>query len=199
MKKSYLFTFILILYTLFNCNPNNKTVLNMENNEVDSLKNREIIKLDSSVNSLNKNGLKDGLWIEEDNLLTEVYYRNGLKNGLFRSYHANGKLYGFGEYKDNIQVGTWYYFDDSSKLMYIEKEIEYNPSAKYVTKNDETFKPIFKSYLTIFYSNGQIKEKGYIIYDEDLQISYAKIGKWEYYNDNGKLVSSEDFGFPISY
>jgi antitoxin component YwqK of YwqJK toxin-antitoxin module len=181
---------------LFSCNPNKKTVSNVENNKSDSLRNREMVKEDSTINQLDKNGLKNGFWIENEPLLTEVYYRNGKKNGLFRSYHNNGKLYGFGEYKNDIQVGTWYCFDDSSKLEYIEKEIEYNPSAKYVTKNDETFKPIFKSYLIIFYPNGQVKEDGYIIYDEDLQISYTEIGKWEYYDENGKLVSTKDFGFP---
>ena len=64
--------------------------------------------------------LKNGLVKEEDGL-KEVYYINGKKNGIFKSYYKlNGKLEAIGFYENNNAVGTWYYFDEKSQILMIE-------------------------------------------------------------------------------
>jgi len=71
---------------------------------------------------INKECRKTGLWAE--NVIgnrEEVYYKNGLRDGIYRSYNNKGKLLFFGEYTKGIQTGTWYSFNENDFLVSKEK------------------------------------------------------------------------------
>jgi antitoxin component YwqK of YwqJK toxin-antitoxin module len=51
------------------------------------------------INQLDSNGKKTGLWITvESRLKSEIYYKHGFKNGIYKVYHQNGELFAIGEY-----------------------------------------------------------------------------------------------------
>lgn len=45
-----------------------------------------------------------------DKILEEGYYRNGLKDSIWKSYDSNGRLLAEGNYKDDKQVGVWNFY-----------------------------------------------------------------------------------------
>ncbi|NLI37603.1 MAG: hypothetical protein GX416_13975 [Bacteroidales bacterium] len=141
-----------------------------------------------TVNNLfDNNGLKTGLWIENKGLV-EVYYKNNLKDGVFRSYNRkNGKLSCFGEYVNGFRTGNWFYFNEKSQLVMIEKNISVN-TDKITTDDGKKIVPKFKSYVIIYYENGSIKEEGTALYDKDIEIDFFKIGIWKYYDKKGLIL-----------
>jgi len=134
---------------------------------------------------------KNGLYIE-NNGLKEVYYKQGLKDGIFKTYNRkNGKLSAFGEYENGEKTGTWYYFDEKSHLYLQESQIKKN---NYYFRNRDDgvkVKPKYVSYIKTYYSTGYIKEEGFVLYNEDIEIDFYKIGTWKYYNEQGILTKNK--------
>jgi len=140
-------------------------------------------------NQKDEKGRKTGLWIEDDGF-TEVYYKAGLRNGILKSYYPlNNRLQFFGEFKNGNVVGTWYFFNQDSHLVLIEKDISKN-SRLTIMRDDGAVKmiPPMKSYVIEFYPNGMPKEEGIALYDKSVVINFFKKGKWKYYDEAGKLV-----------
>jgi len=52
-----------------------------------------------------------GFKIKEEN------FDNGKPDGAWKSYYANGKVSGSGQYVNKIKEGTWQYFDEKGKLI----------------------------------------------------------------------------------
>ena len=153
--------------------------------QVDSTNNDDI-------NLLNSNGQKIGLWIE-NNGLNEVYYKDGKRNGIFKSYYRkNGRLSGFGEYLNGNRTGTWYYFNENSQIVMIESEISNNVDLQILRDDGELVTPEFKSFVSLYYPNGVIKEQGIAFYNEDIEIDFYKYGTWKYYDQSGNLLKTED-------
>ena len=146
------------------------------------------IKKTLFINQLDSSGKKIGLWIENGGL-SETYYLNGKKNGVYKSYFKkNKKLAGLGEYKTDEPSGTWYYFDENGHITLIEKDVSVNKKLK-VKDNDSGPAGIlkYKSIVQIFNKNGIVIEEGIALYDEDIEIDFVRYGKWNYYDNNGRL------------
>lgn len=146
----------------------------------------------NNVNQLNNKGKKIGLWIENNGLI-EAYYKDGLKDGIFKSYNRkNGKLSVLGEFTEGKKSGTWYYFDESSLLILQEAEIQENSTYTRTRDDGVEITPKFTSYVKFYYPNGYIKEEGRILYSEDIEIDYFKIKTWKYYNKQGILEKTKE-------
>jgi len=144
----------------------------------------------SDCNLTDKQGRKQGLWIENKGY-TEVYYKNNLKDGIYKSYsRMNGTLYAFGEFKDGIQSGKWYFFNESGHLLYTEENISENTKYSRKQTDGSLYKPKFISYVKDFYPNGILKGEGPVVYDESVEIDYYKIGIWKYFDEKGNLVKT---------
>lgn len=146
----------------------------------------------SETNLLDKQGKKVGLWIENKGN-TEAYYKNGLRDGVFKVYNRkNGKLSALGEFTEGQKSGTWYYFDESSRLILKECEIKKNTEYKRVRDDGVEITPKFTSYVWFYYPNGYVKEEGRVLYSEDIEIDYYKTGTWKYYNKEGSLKEKKE-------
>jgi antitoxin component YwqK of YwqJK toxin-antitoxin module len=146
----------------------------------------------SDCNQKNAQGQKNGLWIEE-NGLREVYYKNNQRDGLYKTYsRKTGKLSALGEYKKGVKTGTWFYFNEKSQLLMIEREIIINAETTVTRDDGEKIKPQFKSYVILYYTNGNVKEEGLALYDEDVEIDFFKSGTWKYFDKDGKLIRTEN-------
>ncbi|MBW7943056.1 MAG: hypothetical protein H3C64_11875 [Candidatus Kuenenia stuttgartiensis] len=148
---------------------------------------------DTSDNLTDKQGRKQGLWIE-DNGSKEVYYLNGKKNGVYKSYFKKtGKLEVLGWYQQDKSIGDWYYFDETSRLFMVEKPSGENKEIK--IRNDEGTSILlpFKSYVQLYNKNGIIAKEGLALYEEDIQLEFYMYGKWKYYDETGKLIKEENY------
>lgn len=72
------------------------------------------------LNNLDSCGRRQGLWLEDDGY-REVYYKDGVVDGIFRSYsRKTGTLLSIGWYCKGMLSGRWFYFDEQGKLLRIE-------------------------------------------------------------------------------
>ncbi len=145
-------------------------------------------------NLKNAQGKKYGLWIEAKGN-TEIYYKNNLRDGLYKMYNRkNGKVLCLGEFKEGNKSGKWFFFNESSHLLFTEENIKEN--KEYTKTGDDGVKvtPKFTSYVKNYYLNGMIKEEGQVLYDEDIEIDFYKTGIWRYYDNEGNLKETKDEG-----
>jgi antitoxin component YwqK of YwqJK toxin-antitoxin module len=146
----------------------------------------------SDRNLRNAAGKKVGLWIENNGLM-ETYYKDGLRDGVFKSYFgSNGRLDVFGEYRNGNPAGIWYFFNEKGHLILLEKEIGKNPGLTVKGDDGRTMRPPFKSYVIEYHPNGMIKEEGIALYEKSIQIDFYKKKIWRYYDPSGKLIRTED-------
>ena len=148
---------------------------------------------DTSFNQTDRQGRKQGLWIE-GNGLKEVYYLNSKKNGINKSYFKKtGKLESLGWYKQDKPIGIWYYFDETNRLFLSEQILVENKKLK--VKNDEgnfILMP-FQSYVKLYHKNGLIAKEGTALYDEDVLIDFYMYGNWKYFDEAGQLINEENY------
>ena len=138
-------------------------------------------------------GRKQGLWIEEDGL-KEVYYLDGVKDGIYRAYYKkNHRLESFGEFSKGTPSGTWYYFDETGYLILSQRQIQANSSLKVKRDDGQFIVPRLKSHVRIYHKNGQLCREGIALFDEDIQVDYFMFGSWKYYDSEGKLLSEEHY------
>ncbi|MCK6612468.1 MAG: hypothetical protein L6Q78_15685 [Bacteroidia bacterium] len=138
-------------------------------------------------NQLDSLGMKQGLWIEKNGAV-EVYYRNNLREGVYRSYSLKSKsLAVFGEYSMGKPVGKWYFFNDEGQLLFTEERIEENTSTIWEREDGVKIKPKFTSYVKMFYPNGNLQAEGQALYEDEIQVDFYKTGIWQYYDRNGIL------------
>jgi len=146
----------------------------------------------STINSVDSNGQKIGLWIENDGLI-EVYYKDGERDGIFKNYYRkNGRLAVFGEYIKGKRTGVWYYFDDIGQIYMIERDISDNDKLQISRDDGEKITPKNKSFISLYYPNGALKEEGIALYNDDIEIDFHKYGTWKYYDLDGNLLKTED-------
>lgn len=80
--------------------------------------NRDERRLD--INQTDSCGRRQGLWLEDDGY-REVYYKDGVVDGIFRSYsRKTGTLLSIGWYCKGMLSGRWFYFDEQGKLLRID-------------------------------------------------------------------------------
>jgi antitoxin component YwqK of YwqJK toxin-antitoxin module len=127
----------------------------------------------------------------ERNGLVEVYYKNGLRNGIYKGYYRKERrLAAIGEYKDNERSGTWYFFDEQGRLLMKETNICPNYSYKIIVAGKELM-PRFSSYIYIFYSNGCLQGEGVALYNGDIEVDFYRWGEWKYYDVDGTFLGRE--------
>lgn len=149
---------------------------------------------DTTINKKDSQGRKQGLWIE-DNGLKEVYYLNGLKNGVYKAYFAKtGKLEVLGWYQQDKPIGDWYYFDETSRIYMLEVNVMENTIHKVNRGDGQIIVPEFMSNYRCFYNSGVIKEEGVALYNESIEFGdFFRIGFWKYYDETGKLIKEENY------
>lgn len=146
-----------------------------------------------SVNQLDSNGLRTGMWISSYwSTLYERYYKNGLRHGVYVNYSCEDgeSLSAFGE-----EDGDIYLFDGAGFLTMV---------GKYICRNEEEVenwsieglleKPKHRIYITEYYRNGEKKVEGELLYFDSIEIEGYdyKVGVWKYYDDLGRLVKEEN-------
>lgn len=149
------------------------------------------------INQYNEKGQKDGFWIDTvHNVVFERYYKDGIESGVFKQYNQNGKLLIFGEYRNGQMYGTWFYFGNTGHLIMVFKDFAKNTYSVVNEGNEKKHIPDYKCYSISYYSNGNIKDEGVILWNEgespesDFTFEY---GEWKYYNDTGELIKTKIF------
>jgi hypothetical protein len=74
----------------------------------------------------NQDGKREGLWISYYDTgvkWSESYYDDGIRNGHSLSFFPNGGIRYVGEYKNDIKIGVWKFYDETGEL---EKEEEFD-------------------------------------------------------------------------
>lgn len=74
---------------------------------------------------LDQKGEKSGIWkgySENGQIQSETFFLEGKKNGHTVVFLPNGKPKYIGEYKDDIKIGLWRFYDDQGNL---SKEVEF--------------------------------------------------------------------------
>ncbi len=131
----------------------------------------------NTVNYIDTNGLRQGLWIDYSFTIHSFY-----------NYYWY--YYSIGAYIDNHKTGRWCYFSNNGFLTSVE-----------LYKDDSTF------YKMNYYLNNQIQSQGwYNVHTYVGEFSqetmdgkkipsytYSKYDDWEYYCRDGNITSNEDF------
>ncbi|MFT4600005.1 MAG: antitoxin component YwqK of YwqJK toxin-antitoxin module [Arenicella sp.] len=68
----------------------------------------------------NAEGNRNGLWISYyDNGIkwSESYYDNGIRDGHSLTFFPNGGIRYIGEYKNDIKIGLWKFYDEAGELV----------------------------------------------------------------------------------
>lgn len=74
----------------------------------------------------NSKGHRNGLWIsyyENGIKWSESYYVDGIKNGHSLTFFPNGGIRYVGEYKNDIKIGLWKFYDEAGEIVN-EEEFE---------------------------------------------------------------------------
>lgn len=75
------------------------------------------VKTDNDLNQTDSVGNKEGYWCENEGTLRYYsFYKDGKKNGLFRSYEQDGNkwlLLSIGQYVNDKEVGQWQFFEEN--------------------------------------------------------------------------------------
>jgi len=175
-----------------------KTYFNYDDT-VKQISNKPQKEINSDYNKTDSNGKKQGLWIDEQYspYRRELYYKNGILSGVCKEFYANGNLAVFGEYTNGVESGKWYYFHyDYGHLWMTYENFAKNYDTITYNSGGKKYVPDYKCYFKWYYSNGNIKEEGWLLWYEgeglgsDFSVEY---GTWKYYNEQGKLIKMEEY------
>ena len=151
------------------------------------------LKYAENINKYNSLGQKEGFWVDSTYRdITQCYYRNGLRSGVYKRFNSVGDLTIFGEYENGQMCGTWFYFN-YGYLWSIYKNFETNTDTIFNDLN-EAFIPDHKCYSIGYHLNGKIQEEGTILWyegDEPESDMHIRYGEWKYYNEEGNLIKTE--------
>jgi TonB family protein len=121
-------------------------------------------------------------------LCSEMNYVDGLRDGYYAAYHANGNLATKGLYEVDNRLGIWeYWYDNHQK----QREETYTPEGKLKIDNywDNKGKQLLKNGTGFYEFTDELDvttEKGYFK-------NYAKDGAWVGYFEDGKMYFQEEW------
>ena len=146
-----------------------------------------------STNLLDENGKRDGLWIEYFTCCAHYnYYRDGIQNGTAWSYNTcTGHLDYIGEMKNNEMVGSWYYFDNNSHLLF--KFDDFKDTATLIPGvHHFTIKYApYNCYCVDYYSNGRIRAEGrWFFFTTPEMDDTGEYGVWKYFDEEGNITKT---------
>lgn len=95
--------------------------------------------------------------------------KQGLRIGVWKKYHKNGKLRYIGQFKNGKEIGTFKFYDNHYDTPQITKE--------YIPNSDVAI-------VKFYNSSGKLKTQGKMI-------GKKRDGKWTYFYPNGRLFSKE--------
>ena len=84
---------------------------------------KEVVYYDNKTPKLEgayKDDQREGMWkawYNNGKLWSEGAYKDGKRNGLGITYHPNGQKYIEGMYKDDIRVGKWMFYDTTGRVI----------------------------------------------------------------------------------
>jgi len=146
------------------------------------------------VNQLNSKGQKEGFWKENlDYQITETYYHNGVKSGIFKAFSKNKELSCLGEYHNGEITGIWYYFGDYGHIMMIQKNFQKNTYQTPAEHHAQGICP-YRCYCVGYYPNGNKESEGILLWNISPESDFTfEYGEWKYYDENGKLTKTKVF------
>lgn len=95
--------------------------------------------------------------------------KNGLKQGKWSKNYPNGKIKYKGEFKDDKEVGTFFYYGQNGVLT---QTIDYSQEGRV-------------GHAKIFYPNGKLMSEG-------KYVEKKKEGVWAYYDEKGRKIREEN-------
>lgn len=147
-----------------------------------------------SINRYDRNGFKQGRWKEfydDGSLRIEGSFRNGKKEGFFKTYDRSGNLVELKKYVDDKEVID---APEIATLQVVTEYFETGVVSRITTYRAGIAEGVSREYNSdgsiaqaIVYAGGNIMGKG--IMDEEGR----KVGKWEEYYANGRLRAKGNY------
>jgi len=148
-------------------------------------------------NKIDANGKKQGLWREpEGNGYTEIYYKDGLAHGVYKTYDYPTNLRELGELKEGEYTGNLYFFGDGrgqipSAVSGIMRNIEKNTDI-IIKCPDREIKFKYKTYSEEYHpTSGVLLSEGVELFDH-FHENVFRYGTWKFYNEKGELIKTKD-------
>ena len=148
-----------------------------------------------------KDGYLDGRYViyyENGNIEREGMLKGGEEYGEWKYYYENGNIQREGMFKGGEEYGEWIYYDDEGKI--VEHGVWEN-DKEYVTGYYDSGEIKFKGKRDGFHrqvglwswyrENGIIKNQGYWTFCTTNDTMFIKIGSWNRFDEEGKLVKTE--------
>lgn len=108
-------------------------------------------------------------WYQGKQVRAREYYIKGAAEGLWVTYHENGKMAALGKWKNGRKTGPWKYWNDDGSL---REEVTYTNEGNHKVS---------------YYPSSKKKSDGSFL-------ASGKIGKWVYWDEGGKEKANCDFG-----
>lgn len=145
-------------------------------------------------NQVNKQGQKEGLWIQDNkNFIDYEYYHGGKHNGLFyRVRKSNNSLVWLGELVKDSYTGKFLMFSDYGHLITEMKDFQAN---SYSIPDIHNAKGVcrFRCICTNFYPNGTKKSEGILLFDDSPENDCFEYGEWKYFDESGQQTKTKVF------
>ena len=179
-----------------------------ENNPIKSL------DFGQKINQYNSQGIKDGLWVEGDDLLRYTFYHNGVCDGLtftYRPYPLTNTVsilnyFTKGEPKVFMLLGEGGAGvgdgPPGALLLMALCSINSELTTKKYPSLQEYYEivPYYKAYTKIFYPTGNLQSEGYDVWDRDESyiVDSMESGEWKYYDTEGNVTVKKFTDMPES-
>ncbi len=154
------------------------------------------------------NGLQNGIskTFLNGNLIVELNYVDGEKEGLFLEYWLNGQKRHEGQYVHGKKVGVWTDFYESGTKeqereesinddIYLVKIIEYYENGNKKEECSKNLNGYYQGEFTSWYESGNIEMKGQ---HEDNSQYGRRVGEWKFWDD-ASAQQNDDINSKTSY
>ena len=178
--------------------------------------------LNAQNNKTDKNGLRQGEWVdyhENGNIRYKGQFKDNEPIGIFEYYNPEGKIIAKGQYLNKKKDGQWQYFSDKDGSLILTedyqngtlngKAVVYIPGTDVVSEVTNYVNGVKNGEYTNYYDNGTLKMKtnykndaldgDYVYYyyngvvkEEGRFTEGMKIGEWKTYDIEGNVVSTDN-------
>ncbi len=124
----------------------------------------------------------------DSSISSEMYYKNGELDSVYRDYNYGGKLRSEGKYRYGKKEGVWKYYQDNQKLKYEENYVNGNDEGLILLYTEDGSKD-----KQLTYKNGELEgpstyygENGAVAFK--LKYHKGKLISYTYENNEGKFI-----------